>query len=170
MANGRHHGKGQHDQRHMAVPPVPGAGLVVIEAEFVLCGLEAVLDCPSMSFDAHQCIHARALRTRGGEERQLAVRDSAADQQATRPDPVEMGIEVISIEIGQIKVGPVVKPLALGARGQQQLLLLELEEQQLAADAPATARPTAQPHPYEISLVAMSDVESPHSSEAASGL
>ena len=122
MANGRHHGKGQHDQRHMAVPPVPGAGLVVIEAEFVLCGLEAVLDCPSMSFDAHQCIHARALRTPGGEEGQLAVRDSAADQQATRPDPVEIGIEFASIEIGQIKVGPVVEALALCARACRKAL------------------------------------------------
>ena len=85
----------------------------MIKAEFVLCGLEAVLDRPSMSFDAHQCIHARALRTPGGEEGQLAIWDIAADQQASGPDPVEIGIEVISVEIGQIKVGPVVEALAL---------------------------------------------------------
>lgn len=123
MANGRHHGKGQHDQRDMAVPPVPGAGLVVIKAKFVLCGLETVLDRPSMSFDAHQCFHACALRTPGGEVSQLAIWDIAADQQATCPDPVEMGIEVISVEIGQIKVSPVVEALALCARACRKALL-----------------------------------------------
>ena len=35
----------------MAVPAMPGAGLVVVETEFVLGGLETVLDRPSMAFD-----------------------------------------------------------------------------------------------------------------------
>jgi hypothetical protein len=33
---------------------MPGAGFVVIEAEFVLGGFETVLDGPAMSFDRYQ--------------------------------------------------------------------------------------------------------------------
>lgn len=33
VANDRHHGKGEHHQRNMPVPAVPGAGLVVIKAK-----------------------------------------------------------------------------------------------------------------------------------------
>jgi hypothetical protein len=43
MADRSHHGEGERDQRNMAVPTVPGPGLVVVEAELVLGGLEAVL-------------------------------------------------------------------------------------------------------------------------------
>src|SRR5271155_5996341 len=50
MTDGGHHGEGEHDQRDMPMPAMPGAGLVVIEAEFVLGGLEAVLDGPAMAF------------------------------------------------------------------------------------------------------------------------
>ena len=50
MTDGGHHGEGEHDQRDMPMPAMPGAGLVVIEAELVLGGLEAVLDGPAMTF------------------------------------------------------------------------------------------------------------------------
>src|SRR5450759_3591387 len=36
MPDDGHHGEGEHDRRDMTVPAMPGAGLVVIEAEFVL--------------------------------------------------------------------------------------------------------------------------------------
>ena len=54
MADRGHHGEGQHDERDVAVPTMPGTGLVVIEAEFVLGGFEAVLDRPAMAFDFRQ--------------------------------------------------------------------------------------------------------------------
>src|SRR4051812_39935948 len=54
MTDRRHHGKGQHDERDMAMPAVPGSGLVVIEAELGLGSLEAVLDGPAMAFDPDQ--------------------------------------------------------------------------------------------------------------------
>ena len=38
MTDDGHHGEGEHDQRDMTVPAMPGAGFVVIEAEFVLGG------------------------------------------------------------------------------------------------------------------------------------
>src|SRR3954468_22650906 len=50
-------GKGsieRRDGRGVPVPAVPGAGLVVIETEFVFSRLEAVLDGPAPSFDTDQ--------------------------------------------------------------------------------------------------------------------
>ena len=44
MADCRQHGKGEHDQRDMPVPTMPGAGLILVEAALVLGGLEAVFD------------------------------------------------------------------------------------------------------------------------------
>jgi hypothetical protein len=41
-----HHGKGEHDKRDVAMPAMPRAGFVMIEAEFVLGGHEAVFDRP----------------------------------------------------------------------------------------------------------------------------
>ena len=41
MTDDGHHGEGEHDQRNVTVPAMPGAGFVVIETEFVLGGFEA---------------------------------------------------------------------------------------------------------------------------------
>ena len=54
MSDRGHHGEGEHDEADMSVPAVPGAGLVVVEAQFILRGLEAVLDCPAMALDFDQ--------------------------------------------------------------------------------------------------------------------
>src|SRR5512144_1976564 len=70
MTDGGHHGKGEHDQRDMSMPAVPGAGFVVVEAEFVLGGLEAVLNSPAMTFHRDQLFPGRALGAPGGEEGQ----------------------------------------------------------------------------------------------------
>ena len=63
MADGGHHGESEHDQRDMAMPTVPGAGLVVVETKFVLGGLEAVFDRPAMPFHRHQRFDGCADRT-----------------------------------------------------------------------------------------------------------
>jgi len=47
MTDSGHHGEGEHDQRYVPMPAMPGAALIVIEAEFVLGGVEAVLDGPA---------------------------------------------------------------------------------------------------------------------------
>ncbi len=54
MPDGGHHGESEHDKRHVAVPAMPGAGFVVVEAKFVLGGLEAVLNGPTLAFDFDQ--------------------------------------------------------------------------------------------------------------------
>ena len=44
----------------MAVPTMPGAAFVVIEAKLILRGLEAVLDCPAVAFDGDKRPDVRA--------------------------------------------------------------------------------------------------------------
>jgi hypothetical protein len=41
--------EGQHDERNVLMPAVPGAGLVVVEPQFVLGRLESILDGPALS-------------------------------------------------------------------------------------------------------------------------
>ena len=85
MADRGHHGRGQHDKRHVAVPPVPGTGLVVVEAEFILGSLKAVLDRPSAALDPDQRLDRGAGGTLGGKECQLAIGHVATDQQTAGP-------------------------------------------------------------------------------------
>jgi hypothetical protein len=54
MTDGGHHGEGEHDQRYVPMPAMPGAALIVIEAEFVLGRLEAVFDGPATAFHRDQ--------------------------------------------------------------------------------------------------------------------
>src|SRR5436305_13097272 len=66
-AGGGEDGKGEHDERDVAVPAVPGAGLVVVEAEFGLRGLESVLDSPPVALDGDEGLDRGAGRAPGGE-------------------------------------------------------------------------------------------------------
>src|SRR5271157_177688 len=54
MADRGHHGESQHDERDVAVPSMPGAGLVMIKAKLVFCRLETVFDGPAAAFHAHK--------------------------------------------------------------------------------------------------------------------
>src|SRR6187431_1131105 len=69
----RQQGEGQHHQRDVAVPAVPAAGLVVVEAELVLGGLEAVLDRPAVPFDLDQDLDSGPGWAPGRKEGKLAV-------------------------------------------------------------------------------------------------
>ncbi len=108
------------DQRDMAMPAMPGAGFVVIEAEFVLGGLEAVLDRPAMPFHLHQRLDGCVEWTPGREEGEITVGDIAADQQPARPDARERRIKITSIEIGQFEIGPIVQSCAFGPVARRQ--------------------------------------------------
>src|SRR6202795_3970256 len=65
VSDHRHHGESEHHQGNVAMPPMPGSALVVIEPELVFRGLETVLDRPPMAFDRHQrfdgCAYRRVL-------------------------------------------------------------------------------------------------------------
>ena len=57
----------------------------MIEAKFVLGGLEAFLDAPAGSFDPDDCLDRGALGTPCCEIGHIIIRGVAPDQQATRP-------------------------------------------------------------------------------------
>src|SRR6476659_5829125 len=46
MLDGSHHGEGEHDERDVTMPAVPGSGFVVVEPELGFGCLEAILDRP----------------------------------------------------------------------------------------------------------------------------
>ena len=92
----------------------------MIEAEFVLGGLETFLDPPTCSFHADQSVDRRAVRAPGGEIGAFPIGDTASDQQTARPQARSGGVELCGVKIGQRAIGPVIEPLSLGAvpRGQ----------------------------------------------------
>ena len=72
VSDGGHHREREHHQRDMPVPAVPGAGFVVVQAELVLGGLEAVLDGPTMP----SCLNnprIRALTSRSDDAHNSSV-------------------------------------------------------------------------------------------------
>src|SRR5674476_1237472 len=85
MADHRHHGEGEHHQGNVAMPPMPGSALVVIEPELVFRGLKTVLDRPPMAFDRHQRFDGRCRWTPGGEEGEIAIGDMTQRQGAADP-------------------------------------------------------------------------------------
>src|SRR3954452_11956392 len=98
----------------MAVPAMPGAGLVMIKAELVLSGLERILDRPAVSLDLDQGLDRCAGRAPAGEIGELAVGDAAADQEAPRPQAGTLVVVLSGLEIGQFQVGPIIERPTLG--------------------------------------------------------
>lgn len=92
MPDDGRHGEGQHDQGNMAVPAVPRARLVVIEAKRVLRGLETVLDRPAVASIRTSVSMACPAGTRS-RRRPDRVRDIAADQQTSGPELAEIRVE-----------------------------------------------------------------------------
>ena len=122
MSDGRHHGEGEHDQRDVTMPAMPGSGLVVVEPELVLGGLEAILDCPAMTFDTDQCLNRCSRRTPGGEVGEIAIGDIASDQQAARPQTMVFIVELFGFKVGQLEVAPVMQARAFGSGTCRQAL------------------------------------------------
>ncbi len=69
----------------MTTPSMPGTRLVVIEAEFVLRGFEAILDRPTRPFDFRQRFDRGPARRPRRKKGKIAVVDLTTDQKSTRP-------------------------------------------------------------------------------------
>src|SRR4030081_1306864 len=115
MADRRHHGEGEHHHGNVAMPPMPGSALVVIEPELVFRGLKTVLDRPPMAFDRHQRFDGCSRWTPGGEEGEIAIGDMTTDQQTARPQTLICAVEFFELEIGQFEITPVMQPRSLGS-------------------------------------------------------
>jgi len=81
----------------MAMPAMPGACFIVVEAEFVLGCLETFLDPPTGSFEADQSVERRAMRAPGGEIGAFAIGHTAPDQQAARPQARNGGVKFFGV-------------------------------------------------------------------------
>src|SRR4051794_10633873 len=80
MAHHGHHGKSQHRQRDVPMPAMPGPRLGVIEPKLGLRRLERILDRPAMPLNRHPSFDPSSGWAPGREERELAIRDAAPDQ------------------------------------------------------------------------------------------
>ena len=98
MLDGSHHGKGEHDERDVTMPAVPGSGFVVVEPELVFGCLEAILDRPAMALDADQGLDRSPCRTPGGEVGEIAVGDITPDQQASCPKDLAVMVGLFAFE------------------------------------------------------------------------
>src|SRR3979490_575993 len=115
MADHRHHGEGEHHQGNVAMPPMPGSALVVIEPELVFRGLKTVLDRPPMAFDRHQRFDGCSRWTPGGEEGEIAIGDMTTDQQTARPQNEVAHALGCDNDGGQFEITPIMQPRSFGS-------------------------------------------------------
>jgi hypothetical protein len=113
MADRCQHGERQHHQRDVTVPAVPGPGFVVVKAQFVLAGLETVLNVPALPFHRDQRLNAGASRAPGGEVGAFAISEVAPDQQAAGPQPGLPAVVFAGIEIRQFQIPLVLHSIRL---------------------------------------------------------
>src|SRR3981189_1540744 len=105
MSDHRHHGEGEHHQGNMAMPPMPGSALVVIESELVFRGLKTVLDRPPMAFDCHQRFDGCSRWAPGGEEGESASGDMEPDEQTACPKTLICAVEFFDIIFCSFGIG-----------------------------------------------------------------
>src|SRR4029453_18705651 len=105
-----HHGKGQHHQRDVPMPAVPGPRLVVIEPKLRLGGLERILNRPAPPLDAHKCLDRCPGRAPGREKGELPLGQAAPDQESPRPGPPQGRVELVGFAVRQPQVTPVIQP------------------------------------------------------------
>ena len=115
MADHRHHGEGEHHQGNVAMPPMPGSALVVIEPELVFRGLKTVLNRPPMAFDCHQRFDRCCRSAPGGEEGEIAIGDISTDQQTSRPKALIGAVKFFDLEIGLFEMAPIMQPRSFGS-------------------------------------------------------
>jgi hypothetical protein len=114
MADHRHHAEGEHDHGNVAMPAMPGSALVVIESELVLRGLKTVFDRPLVAFD-HQRIDGCCRWAPGGEEGEIAIGDTTADQQTACPKTWICVVRFFDFQIGQFEIAPIIQPRSFGS-------------------------------------------------------
>ena len=98
----------------MAIPAVPLAGLVVIESQFVFCGLKAVINGPPPTFNGDQSVNCRTLWAPCAEIGDVAIVDIPAEKQTASLLPLPLGIIVFGIDVAELMIAPVVQSRAFG--------------------------------------------------------
>ena len=88
---------------------MPGPVFVVVEAEFVLGRLNAVLDCPAVAFNLHERVDPSPGHAPSHEERQFAVHNMSSDQQAASAQPGASFTGIGGLNVCKFDIGPVVQ-------------------------------------------------------------
>jgi len=127
MADRRHHGEGEHHQANVAMPPMPGSALVVIESELVFRGLKTVRDHPATACDRNQRFDGCSSLAPGGEEGKIAIGDRTTDQQAACPPTLIGAGEFFALEIGQCEIAAIMQPRSFGSSPRRQTFPLGRE-------------------------------------------
>ena len=97
MPDRSHHREGQHHERDVPVPAMPGAGLVVSQPELCLGGLESILDRPASPLDRNERLDGKPV----------------SSMTSTASDHVRDLDDIIAYEIAQ-RIGiPVITPKKL---------------------------------------------------------
>ena len=118
MLDGSHHGEGEHDERDVTIPAMPGSFRCDRARTRFGC-LEAVFDRPAVALDADQGLDRSPCRTPGGEVGEIAGGDITPD-----PGLVSKGLGcdgwIFAFEIGQFEVAPVVQSRSFGSGAGRQ--------------------------------------------------
>ena len=108
-------GAGEHDERDVPMPAMPGSAFVVVEAKLVLGGLEPFLDAPAGAFNPDPCLDGCPSGAPGGEAGEFTIGKVAPDQQAAGPGAWKRSTVFGGVKISQRAVCPIVQPLTLRA-------------------------------------------------------
>jgi len=102
---------------------MPGPVFVVVEAEFVLGRLNAVLDCPAVAFNLHERVDPSPGHAPSHEERQFAVHNMSSDQQAASAQPGASFTGIGGLNVCKFDIGPVVQSRTFRALTWRQAML-----------------------------------------------
>jgi hypothetical protein len=94
----------------------------MVEAEFVLGRLEAVVYRPAMALNLHERVDPGPGRAPDREERQSAVGDMSSDQQVADSHPWASFTIIGSLDVGGVAIGPVVHFRSLRALAFRQAI------------------------------------------------
>ena len=120
------------------MPAVPGAGLVVVEAEFVLGGLEPVLDRPALPLDLTKV----PMQVPAGHQVEKKASSPSVMLRRIRSPRVHSPDAVVvlgCVEIGEFAIGPVVEPAPLVPRPPRAAAKRRIEFLAISSAVPATA-------------------------------
>ena len=87
----------------------------MIKTKLVLGSLEAVFNGPTTAFNLDQCLNRSFCGAPCGEVGQITIGDVAPDQETARPQAMVGPVELLSIEIGQFAIDPIVQPRTFGS-------------------------------------------------------
>lgn len=92
IADHSHHCECEHHEGDIATPAIPRAGLVVMEAEFVLGGLEVIFNCPTVTLYGYERLNAISGRVSGREECKIGIAYTGSHHKPRDQNPARVSL------------------------------------------------------------------------------